>query len=841
MRLRVSIITALLLLPVLPALGSAASAALKVSEMVAGVGGEAVIEGLGVNTSGTLKITGPTNKSFLLPFTMNAQGTASVRILGTQVQEAGMYTATMTTGGTALASVSFNVLPDKLDEKHSSVTTTSAHITPDGRDSATVTVLLTDRFGNALSGRPVELISSRNEDQIRASSSTTDDTGTITFTIKTTKAGSISLTAFDLLSALTLDEKVTLSADAGGLPMGADASAMPYSPYASPYGYMPPYYPPYPYMPQYPTGGFDQMGASLFGNLNAQATPSFGVLDHFEVDITPAQDIRTLNALNMTIISLDSKGRIVQEDAGTVDISSTDKNATLPGSGQGQDGGGRGTFAPRNLGRLDMPLSVVFRTGGEQTLIVKELIAGGKSGELKITVNGSNVIPDANRIEISYPKKGGYVNSTKFVLKGVGPRFSNLIVKIIGADQDSYPVETDGNGAFEVPITLAGQATEYLGRVHDSTGRYDSGDFKFGFKATPAEVKTVVFSPEKPQEGDSVLVTVETETKAVVALTVEQQKYTLTEDATKPGTYRAAIQAPKAGTYQLLLVVTDIAENITQQRVTLKVAPPGLAIVTGLKGKITANRVTLSWNPVEGADSYNIYVGKSVDDLLTIPTPVGNPPPTQVDIADLEAGSPYFFAVTALNSKDGSESVEKGPFVNLRILGLKFTVIAETDSLRFKWLYPNDIPLAAFVLEYGVDKLTEKRLVNGEAREVVARDLLPGVTYMAKITPVAVTGEPIFDQAAQGEGKVPVAVGFRPTPGESVTGTIPSSTDVPPSDELHAGAPSTAQSGVPTMALIPIFGVAAAGTLFLVRSRIAAHSQANAFLATMNQRYQSNR
>jgi hypothetical protein len=164
----------------------------------------------------------------------------------------------------------------------------------------------------------------------------------------------------------------------------------------------------------------------------------------------------------------------------------------------------------------------------------------------------------------------------------------------------------------------------------------------------------------------------------------------------------------------------------------------------------------------------------------------------------------------------------------------------ETDSLRFKWLYPNDVPLAAFVLEYGVGKLSEKRLVNGEAREVVARDLIPGVTYMAKVTPVAVTGEPIFDQSAEAEGTVPTAVGFRPTPGETVTGSIPSSTDLPPPDDLHAGAPSTAQSGLPQMALFLTFGVAAAGALLFVYTRRLAHNQANSFLATMEQRYQDN-
>ncbi len=833
MKLRLSILVALLLIPTL---GSAATATLRVSEMVAGIGGEAVIEGLAVNTSGTLKITSPTSRSFLLPFTINGQGKAAVRILGTQVQEAGLYTATMTVGGTAAASVSFNVLADKLDANNSTVTASATRISPDGRESATVTVTLMDRFGNGLGGRPVELISSRSEDQIRASSSTTDDTGSITFTVKTTKAGSMSLTAFDLLSALTLQEKVTISADAFGLPAGAELGAAAMPGYGMGYPYMP-YYPPYPYMQPY--GAYDpSLGASLFGNFAAQ-TQTFGELDHFTVEITPKEGIRTLNALNLIVTAVDKNGRTVQDYTGTVSVDSTDKNATLPGSGLGDNGEGRITFTPQRLGVYNGALNLVFRTAGEQTVFVKELVTGeqARSGEITVTVAGDNVILDSNRIEIISPK--GYVGSTKIIVKGKGPRLTDLEGTFIGAELDKYTFETDTNGNFEGPVTLVGQAAEYLGRIKSTDGRYDSGDFKFKLKSNPAEVTNITFSPEKPQEGDSVLVSVDTESKATVELTVEQQKYTLIEDATKPGTYRAAFQAPKAGSYQLTLLVTDIAGNPTQQRVSLKIAPPGLAIVTGVKGVINANKVTLSWNPVEGADSYNIYVGKTPQNLLTIPTPVGNPPPTQVDIADLEASTQYYFAVTAMNSKDGSESVDKSEFVTLRPLGLKLSASAETDALRFKWLYPNDIELAAFVLEYGVDKLTEKRLINGAAREVVARDLLPGVTYMARLTPIALTGEPIFDQAATVEGTVPAAVGFRPTPGEAVTGTIPDEDLLAPSDELHSGAPSTTESGPSSMALLVTFVIAAAGTLLFVRSRMVAHNQAANFLASMEQRYRS--
>ncbi len=838
MRLRISILAALILLPFT---GVAASATLQIPEMVAGVGGEAVIEGLSPNASGTLKIQTPSSRSFLLSFTINQQGSATVRILGTQVQEAGMYTATLTVGGSQLSSASFTVLADKLDAKRSTVTTSSSRITPDGRDSVTVTVSLMDRYGNGLSGRPVELISSRSEDQVRASTSTTDDAGAITFTVKTTKAGAVTLSAFDLLSALTLDEKVTINAGSSALPAGAEIGA--YPSYAAPYPqYMPPYYQPYPqYMPPYGYDPYSSMNASLFGNFAAQAQSS-EIVDRFQIEVNPAQP-KTNDAASFTVSALDRNGKVVPNYFGTISIfSPTDPTAVVPGAGLGMNGRGTYTFLPRDQGVKQFAFGLVFHkrsaTGEKQVLRVEDTSGSAVIfGEWQGEVTGSDVIPDGNRITVTYPVKNGFVNSTRFVLKGTGPRFANLTVTVLGGEQDKYTGESDGDGKFEIPITLAGQAANYLLRIQSQDGRYDSGDIPFGLDALPPEVKSVTFLPEKPQEGDSVLVSVESEANAVVKLTVEKQEYTLTPDATKPGTNRAAVQAPKAGTYQLIVVVTDSAGNMTQQRVALKVAPPGLAIVTGLKGEITANRVKLTWYPVEGADHYNVYVGKEPQNLLAIPTPIANPAPTEVVISDLEAGTQYFFAVTALNSKDGSESVDKSEFVTMRPLGLKMTVTPETDALRIKWIYPNDVPLAAFVLEYGVDRLSERRLLNGESRESVVRDLLAGVTYQVRLTPVAITGEPVADQSAQGEGTVPSAVGFRPTPGEAVSGTIPSGNEIAPPDELHTGAPSTPGSGLPEMALLLTFGIAAAGALLLVFSRRQMSRQGSAFLATMEQRY----
>jgi hypothetical protein len=144
-------------------------------------------------------------------------------------------------------------------------------------------------------------------------------------------------------------------------------------------------------------------------------------------------------------------------------------------------------------------------------------------------------------------------------------------------------------------------------------------------------------------------------------------------------------------------------------------------------------------------------------------------------------------------------------------------------------------------LEYGVEPgaYTEKRILNGDARNYILHDLLNGVTYFLKITPVSVTGTVIEEMIAEGEG-IPssTSTGFEPSNADPVPYAIghtqQSNIMAPPN--VHQSAPSTTSTGLPNfMWWVALFG----STTFLIMwwNNKKKKEEALAFLRTMDNRY----
>jgi hypothetical protein len=97
---------------------------------------------------------------------------------------------------------------------------------------------------------------------------------------------------------------------------------------------------------------------------------------------------------------------------------------------------------------------------------------------------------------------------------------------------------------------------------------------------------------------------------------------------------------------------------------------------------------------------------------------------------------------------------------------MKMTVTAGDGALQMDWEPPEDVPLSSFLLEYGIDedKYTEKRLINPQLKNYILRDLMNGVLYYVKLTPISVDGSILEDIAATGSG-TPDGEGFHPAPG----------------------------------------------------------------------------
>ncbi|MBL7714465.1 MAG: Ig-like domain-containing protein [Bdellovibrionales bacterium] len=144
----------------------------------------------------------------------NASGQVSFTVLSST---AGLstYTITDTTDGIPLStSPTVTFSPGVTDAGTSTVVAAPATIKADDTTTATVTVTLRDITSNLVSGKTVTLASNRVEDTISPASAVSDAAGVATFTVRSPRLGTATLTATDTTSAVvvTMTGSVTFTA-----------------------------------------------------------------------------------------------------------------------------------------------------------------------------------------------------------------------------------------------------------------------------------------------------------------------------------------------------------------------------------------------------------------------------------------------------------------------------------------------------------------------------------------------------------------------------------------------------------------------------------------------------
>ncbi|MFA7681626.1 MAG: fibronectin type III domain-containing protein, partial [Candidatus Peribacteraceae bacterium] len=490
---------------------------------------------------------------------------------------------------------------------------------------------------------------------------------------------------------------------------------------------------------------------------------------------------------------IDLNGKRVEDYTGTVLLSSTDPTALLPLEG-------RVSFRPQDLGQKTLTLGLRFRTSGEHILHVEDSTDPSVNTQVNIKVVGDTGEINPT-ITITSHEQDGYINSTEIVLEGTGAPFINLIVT--GGAEDVRS-ETTQDGTFSVPVVLNPELTDHTLRIRDESGRYDSGNLHLILDTVPAEIKLVTFAPITPEEGDPMTLVVESDADLQsVTMTLVEEEYTLTQNAEHPGTYELTFNAPASGTYQPIVKASDAAGNITEVRSNIAVGKRSLPRVENITAEAKVDTVILRWDPVtsERVDAYRIYVGEDPKDFLyTLDTGRASATAT---VAGLSPNTSYYFAVTALQGE--RESIEKSEIAEARTLGMGLSIEEQDSALLIEWSsMPQETPLASYILEYGVepDVYTEQRTINGDQLVYTLRDLMNGITYFLKLTPVTTTGNVLRELSVTGSGTPNGQTStYTPQPGEQpIPGGYTTPVSTLPIGSVHSGAPQVPSTGLPPVA-----------------------------------------
>ena len=812
---------ALILMPL-----SVHAASLQADDSVAGLGTAIDITKLDKSQSIDVVITPPFGPEMITTVKADATGSAQVQLPGRETEVAGRYHVTLEDGGVLLEpAVSFEILPDAMSNASTTMQLTSDYVAADGTDSLEITVIVRDRYGNPLSGRPIKLVSSRSADRIESATQETDERGEQRFTLTTREPGNVVLRALDLISGALLPKELiatagsSLQAVGGSFPQ--QVAMYQGNNYAQ--GYNDDRF--------YPSAPQSTLGANLLGSsFRAQAGIEFGLVDHFEINTPSALGVN--EDTTIVITAVDRAGNRVEDYTGLVLLDSTDAMAYLPVSGEIK-------FLPRHLGQVQLTLGLRFRSAGDHVLRARDSQNTDAEGRAYIEVTGGkSAAQGAKLIKITSPEVGALFNVSQITVTGIADPFVNLNVT---GGVEIVEGSTEIDGTFTIDIELDPEATEHTISVQDDAGLMRSGEFIVNTDTTPPVVKTITFTPENPVEGTNVLLVVETEPD-VTMIEMEFNGVTGPIEPTrnKPGTFQTLLNAPAAGSYPTIIRVMDPAGNTGKSSTTLQVALKGLPQVNGLLAQAEMNAVTLQWDAIETeeVDAYRIYVGETPEEFgFSLET---NYATTAAQIAGLRPGTDYYFTVTALQGERESEI--KSNVVRVTVLGVRLDVLPGDSSIALDWSsLQTNTTLSSFILEFGVeaDTYTEQRFLNGELRNYTLRDLINGVQYYLKLTPVSITGEKIEDLASSAESLPSSAIaGFRPQPADPAPFTVGANIRGPRTvapGNLHSGAPQLSEDGLPLYVwfVLAVFG-AIGMVMYLDRRK---KMQTTVFLQSMEKQY----
>jgi hypothetical protein len=718
-------------------------------------------------------------------------GVAELNFLGFHTKKAGTYQVWLYDSRNTKKNISprttFEVYPDSVSSVYSRIRVLENSATADGVEPVKVKVQLKDVHENPIPNHFVELISSRERDDVDIiGNGSTDEYGEIIFYIRSEEEGVAYFSVLDRNSGIILEEraKTIFFQD----PQESRGGELFQGNIFRPQGI-------FEEDPEVET--LDIFDPGVEGGNSAEGD---GVVVGFEVVLeSPGGRKMRSDPWDLLVTAVDKNGKKVSNYMGSIVLAASDEYIELP-----TKGGEVIEFGVDHQGMRGFYQGVTFPSSGTYTIDVVEfdMDEGGYTdirGEATVEVFDEcqeNCEPDDPEpieddiFEIDSPISQNTYGSSNLIIKGVNKRKNNIKVYLDGREVATLEVNSTSGSFFENTSITAedGQHTIYF---EDVELLQKSPEIIFFIDGSPPELISQDIQPDgilTPEEMLTVTILSE-ENLAEAVLLVEDTNINkdFVEDTVQPGKYIATIRAPEeVGEYSLSIILKDDFDHTNNYNNVLSftvgdsgsnsaLSPP--ENLSYLPGETSA---VLTWDMPDSSEApkwFFIYSGGARDALQKFTEVQGDV--TEKEINGLVPGEDRYFAVSSVDADrnespwseiltvnlEEKEPQQQNPEEPIPIeVGNSLQAIPGNGEVLLRWENPKT-RASFFDVRFGIASgvYTERFLVRGDLRTATIPDLINGVAYYTTVVPLNVNGSPT-GEIYEEKYVMPVFSGFHDIP-----------------------------------------------------------------------------
>jgi hypothetical protein len=619
------------------------------------------------NTTVQLAFTNPYGSSTVQQVQVNSTGIAQYWYQQTKL--AGIYSVSYN-GNTQ----SFTVNADKPDAAQSSFVL-SDYTIPQGKTTE-AEIVLRDQYGNPVINSRVELTSKKNTLITCTNHCVTDRNGKVTVAFKTRQQG------LDQLRVVS-GEGTLLQAELGILPTLTQDSYSMGSLGFSDYNAAPQYNSLSflnPLTDRYQASGNDDM------YIARSSSPTFsykGLSDYFSADlVTPNSSgsnstlanntaqgqiagfeiifgsdhtdtyenqitVSANTALDFFIKAVDASGNVVTNYMGEVEMKIDPVGPMLPGTITGSNTS-TFSFGALDQGIKDFALSLILShlQAGHYTLTVSERLNPNITGEVEISTTLAAVTPATQTslvLTVNSPAANG-VYSGDISLQGTtNTDNTDIIVTEGGLEIKKLSVSPDKT--FQDVLSLAdGPHTLQIKALYRVDNTESVTTVQLEVDNTPPIIQQVTAPTDPVRPGENFTITATASEGDLIAI-IDNVPYDFVKGSGLE--YSLTKPAPQnLGTHPIHIRAVDAAGNsVEQSNIGNLVVIEALQEITGIIGfPPSAGALTLSWDPVQGADHYDVtyqsILGSSQDALRA--------DTNEITVDNLTPETHYIFTIEAI-------------------------------------------------------------------------------------------------------------------------------------------------------------------------------------------------